>query len=45
LFDQQTGTVAYRFYLCDEITDDGRLKARRSDYLTFELENAQNRVS
>jgi hypothetical protein len=43
LFDQKTGVVAYRFCLGDEMAD-GRLKARRSDYPTFELENAQNRV-
>ncbi len=44
LFDQETGTVAYRFYLGDKMTDDGRLAARRSDYLTFTLEDARCRV-
>jgi hypothetical protein len=39
LFDQQSRTVAYRFYLGDEMTEDGRLEALRSDYLTFTLED------
>jgi hypothetical protein len=45
LYDQETGTVAYRFYLGDEMTDDGRLDARRSDYLTFTLEDFGSMVS
>lgn len=45
LFDQEAGTVAYRFYLGDEMTDDGRLEARRSDYLTFTLEDTRSTVS
>jgi len=44
LFDQETGTVAYRFYLGDEMTDDGCLEARRSDYLTLTLEDARPRI-
>ena len=45
LFDQGTGTVAYRFYLGDEMSDDGHLDARRSDYLTFTLEDFGSTVS
>ncbi len=45
LFDQETGMVSYRFYLGDKMTDDGRLDARRSDYLTFTLEDERPRVS
>jgi acyl-CoA:6-aminopenicillanic acid acyl transferase len=44
VFDQQSGTVAYRFYLGDEMTADGRLQARRSDYLTFALQDESARV-
>jgi hypothetical protein len=45
LFDQETGLVAYRFYLGDEMTADGGLEALRSDYLTFTLQDARSRVS
>lgn len=45
LFDQTTATVEYRFYLGDKVTDDGRLEARRSDYLTFTLEEERPAAS
>lgn len=45
LFDQATGTVAYRFHLGDEMTAGDRLEARRSDYLMFALEDEHARIS
>jgi hypothetical protein len=44
LYDQETGRVEFRFYLGDEMTADGRLDARRTDYLTFTLEDSRSAV-
>lgn len=45
LYNQETGTVEYRFYLGDEMSADGHLDARRTAYLTFTLEDARRAVS